>query len=195
MNENDHPAKKIALMEAVTRLITEGHDIRDMTVSDIARVANIGKGTVYEYFESKQQLIVKSFEYLSQEVMFKIYEDVVKLEGFYEKLEKFWNVIENIYAQVIAIGRTVMQNTEMRFFDKTQGTDIIFSTPNAKLILSDIIEEGIKEGVLEKSVSETTVLMALFGTTSALVYSLQSGIASRESIKSFVTKMFVNAFK
>lgn len=49
--------KRILIYEAALSLIYENYDLSRIKVADIAARANIGKGTVYEYFQSKEQVI------------------------------------------------------------------------------------------------------------------------------------------
>lgn len=49
--------KKILIYEAALSLVDETHDFSQIKVADIAERANIGKGTVYEYFDSKEEVI------------------------------------------------------------------------------------------------------------------------------------------
>src|SRR5690554_270130 len=49
--------KRILIYEAAFSLIYENYDLSRIKVADIAARANIGKGTVYEYFQSKEQVI------------------------------------------------------------------------------------------------------------------------------------------
>lgn len=52
--------KVLALYQAVISLIENEGDINSMKVSDITSQAGIGKGTAYEYFESKEEIIVNA---------------------------------------------------------------------------------------------------------------------------------------
>lgn len=55
------PSPKVLLMyQAVSELIRDRRDINDITVSDITRKAGIGKGTAYEYFSSKEELLASA---------------------------------------------------------------------------------------------------------------------------------------
>ena len=55
--------KKVALFEAVIALIEDGVDINSLKVSDITNRAGIGKGTAYEYFRSKEEIIIQALFY------------------------------------------------------------------------------------------------------------------------------------
>ena len=51
------------LYEAVLAMVTDGWDINRMKVSDITAQAGIGKGTAYEYFSSKEEIIANAVLY------------------------------------------------------------------------------------------------------------------------------------
>ncbi len=53
----DPSPKVLKMFEAVSQLLEEGADPRELKVSDITNRAGIGKGTAYEYFKSKEELI------------------------------------------------------------------------------------------------------------------------------------------
>ena len=54
------PEKVRLLYEAVLAMVTNGWDINRMKVSDITAQAGIGKGTAYEYFSSKEEIIANA---------------------------------------------------------------------------------------------------------------------------------------
>lgn len=55
--------KVLALYQAVIDLIEEGTDINSVKVIDITNRAGIGKGTAYEYFNSKEEMIVEALQH------------------------------------------------------------------------------------------------------------------------------------
>jgi AcrR family transcriptional regulator len=55
--------KRKNIYEAVLSLINEKRDMFSIKVADIAERADMGKGTIYEYFESKEQLIAQAIIY------------------------------------------------------------------------------------------------------------------------------------
>ena len=60
---SDASGKVVAIYEAVNRLIGEGRDVSQIIVSDIAHEAGIGKGTIYDYFENKEEIIGRALYY------------------------------------------------------------------------------------------------------------------------------------
>lgn len=57
MYEDKIPGKKQAVYDAVCAFIEEGRDTSALTVSEITKRAGIGKGTAYEYFDSKEEMV------------------------------------------------------------------------------------------------------------------------------------------
>ncbi|MBC5581214.1 TetR/AcrR family transcriptional regulator [Anaerofilum sp. BX8] len=57
VEKKSYTEKETALFAAVTRLAASGRELHGLRVSEIAAEAGIGKGTVYEYFKSKEALI------------------------------------------------------------------------------------------------------------------------------------------
>ena len=53
------------IYEGILDLIDEKSDISSIKVAEIAKRAGIGKGTVYEYCDSKEQLIVDAIIYMA----------------------------------------------------------------------------------------------------------------------------------
>lgn len=59
-----NPPEKMRLMyDAVAELMAQKREISSITVSDITSKAGIGKGTAYEYFSSKEELMAHAFMY------------------------------------------------------------------------------------------------------------------------------------
>lgn len=57
LKEEERRQRETAVYQAVLRLIGSGADITSLRVQEIAAEAGIGKGTVYEYFSSKEEIL------------------------------------------------------------------------------------------------------------------------------------------
>jgi len=67
-------SKEAAVYRAVLELFEEGADLGSLTVSEITGRAGIGKGTAYEYFSDKEEIIAKALFYNVQLFCGQIYE-------------------------------------------------------------------------------------------------------------------------
>ena len=84
--DKDEKRRSIAL--ACRDLLLE-HGIRNLTVSQIARTAGVGKGTIYEYFGTKEEIVFAIMETIINEVSVKL--DAIKEQPISarEKLFRF----------------------------------------------------------------------------------------------------------
>ena len=74
MNEENHPEKKIAIFKATLSLIGK-NGFHESPTSKIADEAGVGVGTIYRYFENKDDLINELFKYVETEMVDSILKD------------------------------------------------------------------------------------------------------------------------
>lgn len=93
MEGNKLPPKVQALYRAVTALFVEGADLNSLTVAEIAEKAGIGKGTVYEYFKNKEEMIAGALFHQMKTSCESLYEEISREERLYDK---FAVILENM---------------------------------------------------------------------------------------------------
>jgi len=71
----EYSEKEKSIFKGIIELLNQGYKIHELKVSDIAVAAGIGKGTVYEYFSTKEEIIRQAVSYY----VFKEYEAFVFL--------------------------------------------------------------------------------------------------------------------
>jgi AcrR family transcriptional regulator len=82
----DKEEKKAKILEASIKIFAE-KGWNKTKISDIAEAADIGKGTVYEYFQSKDELFAGSFRYFMTQAEGIIAE---RLHSIDDPLERLW---------------------------------------------------------------------------------------------------------
>lgn len=85
-----------ALYKAVMELLLEGREIRKMKVSEITERAGIGKGTAYEYFESREELLLHALDYQHKVWTENILEELKHKSTFMEKADCLFSMIDHI---------------------------------------------------------------------------------------------------
>lgn len=80
------PEKVIAMYEGVIALMNEGMDIHAMKVETITKKAGIGKGTAYEYFKSKEEIIIHALMYDAKKQMWEMYLLQKEKDSFEDKI-------------------------------------------------------------------------------------------------------------
>ena len=81
------PAKVLQMYQAVVRLITEGAEPAKLRVSTITEEAEIGKGTAYEYFDSKEEIVVCAVAHQMQTMIAALEKELLRRRTFREQLE------------------------------------------------------------------------------------------------------------
>lgn len=78
MKSREFSPKEKAIYQAVLDLFREGADLNSLTVAEITGKAGIGKGTAYEYFSDKEEMIAKSVFYHTEAFCDNLYQQVEK---------------------------------------------------------------------------------------------------------------------
>lgn len=78
--------KELAIYQGVLHLLAEGVDIYALKASDIAQAAGIGKGTLYNYFSSKEEIILSTIRYTMEDHLRRLREAMDQEPDFSGKL-------------------------------------------------------------------------------------------------------------
>ena len=141
------------------------HGINSLTISQIAKTAGVGKGTIYEYFENKEDIV---FEIITTFIAVhekKLQELVVAPTTTKEKLFHFFYLLFEdefarkqlkVYKEFLAIS-LISEPKEMLLFSQ-QCHD------KFAIILSQILEEGRTRGEIAKDKPISVSSLMLFAT-------------------------------
>ncbi|MEA4853158.1 MAG: TetR/AcrR family transcriptional regulator [Christensenella sp.] len=88
--------KELKIMRALLGLLKDGCALYEIKASDIAQKAGIGKGTLYNYFESKEDIIAKTVEYSLDTTIRSEIARLAELPGFREKCYAILGDVDDI---------------------------------------------------------------------------------------------------
>lgn len=160
-----NPPEKMRLMfEAVSALVMEQKDIRALKVSDITAKAGIGKGTAYEYFTSKEELITHALMYEYSNKIVDLAKVVFEPKHFKERYYRILDwILENkeyneMFSQLLrtALHAEAVLNESVKAYE-SEADDCgfkAFGTEASQYIYQMIdmfMEEGYKEGVFTEN--------------------------------------------
>lgn len=152
-----------AAYEAVLRVLTE-HGLEKLTISRVASVADLGTGTLYNYFRDKDALLVYVALELFEQVRQKQVRTVEQAAQAREKLRNFVTTTFRYFNE---------HRNFFRFLDQADiyckmDVEVKFEHIDAeKNTLAEIINAGIGEGVFKKTDVERTAAFfqrAMYGT-------------------------------
>ena len=164
----DKEAKKLAILHAAMHVFARQGIVKTKMI-DIARYAGVGKGTIYEYFRSKEEIFVSAFQYFFQDIEMAL-QNVVASNG--DPVAKLELIVE--------------RSCEMFLHDGGEFAEIMM----------DFWAEGVRNK--DKDVMEIINLKAIYETYRELIIDiLQEGIRQHKfrqvDVKS-VAAIFIGAF-
>jgi len=164
--------RKVELMyQAVVEMICEGSDVNTMKVQDITKRAGIGKGTAYEYFKSKEELIGKAIDWNFQSFLSDIYKNVYKKTNFKDKI---FCLLDQLYEKQL-IQKKLFQvlgtSSDSCCFSEAMRVHMQECQYPQMILqfLENITDFGIKEGALSADISHYNRRTALISQISMYV--------------------------
>ena len=166
------------------------YGIHKLTIAQIAKTAGVGKGTVYEYFENKEDIVFEIITVFIVEYENRLLEIVHKNISTKEKLFHFFYMIhENeesrkqlkIYREFLAISMT---NGTQQMIDFNIGCRNMFLD-----ILEQIIEQGIEKGEIDREMRNMKSAMLTF-SLGLIVDVHTSALNSKDEINTFLDALF-----
>lgn len=162
--ENGIPEKKLALYKAVLQLLEEDADIHTLKVQDITAKAGIGKGTAYEYFSSKEEMIAKAVLWYKDRTLEAIFKRVAGEGKFSDKLLGIFETIEEqrIHQKCSSL-LFQMKNQPMEVVAGIREEFLKNAECNKKVeeLFDFIVEEGKKESAIREELTSQKVYMVL----------------------------------
>ncbi len=124
---------------------------QNATIAEIAKDAGIGDATIYEYFKSKEDMLLEIPVEITRELIPQINEHMMGIKGAFNKLRKFiWWYI-NFLEKNPGYGSIVL--LELKTSKAYISTEAYQSARNFYQIILDIIKEGQEEGLIKKEIN------------------------------------------
>ena len=134
-------------------------------IVDIAENAGVGKGTIYEYFESKNSLFIEVVKYNADKFSQTIEQQVRAYDTFVEKLHCFINCHRDIIKENIkSAGILFMNPGDITLTDESRKEvfDFLCTVRNrAAKLLKEILDKGNKETLIFENDLEVAADMLL----------------------------------
>ena len=166
------PNKRILIIEAAARVFSQ-KGYAGTLIAEIARTAGIGKGTVYEYFNSKEDLFFAVFEWYVAQTSSEITVSLSALSGpvsdrliafgdgllqpGIDLIEAFGLVMEFWAASASSQSRQRFKETFRKLYREFRGP------------LAALIREGIERGEFNPDIDPEPIAAALVGTWDAMM--------------------------
>lgn len=191
--------KVLALYRGVLELLDEGADVNSIKVSDITVKAGIGKGTAYDYFKSREEIIACALLY---DVDRKIEEEKGELdrhEGFSRKVIYAFDWMERRFREQKVFVRILRLTTEGSGLSST----ILEELQKRKKagcgplrVLMEMCQEGKDRGEIKKDIPVSAACITTLANMAAFIMYLEKSEQMPEIdmgwMKEFLCKGLLN---
>jgi TetR/AcrR family acrAB operon transcriptional repressor len=186
----DKDKKRRGIAVACTELLLE-KGIKDLTITEIAKTAGIGKGTVYDYFSNKEEIvfeIIRNFieehhRYLlsQSDKRTSTKQKIFYLFDFFLSEYKSYEKHLVVYREYLSVTLSSKFNPMLEFNKECSGF--------IRNILEDIIEEGIKKAEI-KDVSRNLIDGIMKAERGYMVIAWAEGRDLRKDFKEYINTLF-----
>ncbi len=179
--------KRDIALSAADLILQKG--VHNITVTEVAKAAGIGKGTVYEYFKTKNEIVFELVNTLLQEYSKQLKEELDKLHTTKEKIRAFSRFyyapeqekLRKLYKEFISISLITQDREMIEFNEKSINIYLVW--------FEEIIREGVRKGELR---GEALLLTkGLFVTGEGLF--IQNNITGKEAFIQHELDTFIDA--
>lgn len=148
------------IIEAATKVFAK-NGFYQSKISEIAKEAKVADGTIYIYFENKDDILISLFEEQMKIVLDNMVLQVAEIEDPVEKLVKF----ASIHLGLIEKNKDMAEIIQVEL---RQSSKFMKEYKNERFleyldIIEDIISEGQKKGLFKKEVIPGVAKRAFFG--------------------------------
>ncbi|MRG88387.1 TetR/AcrR family transcriptional regulator [Salinibacillus xinjiangensis] len=164
MKKNKPKYKQI--IDAAVEVIAE-NGYHASQVSKIAKKAGVADGTIYLYFQNKEDILVSVFQEKMGQFIERIKDDIAKKSNANEKL---YSLIEMHFRQLAVDHHlAVVTQLELRQSKKDLRLQINEVLKGYIAIIDEILHEGVEEGLYHSELNITLVRQMIFGTLDEVV--------------------------
>lgn len=153
-----------ALYEAVEELIFENIDVKEIKVSDITSRAGIGKGTAYEYFKNKEEIISSALLYQIDLICRQMIKNLEELNDFFQAMEFILCSIDREIKKRDCLIQFVHLLSDNGLIGKTLQKKIKETNQEVCMprdVLSHMLQVGVANGDISRGISASYASMAI----------------------------------
>ncbi len=166
----EYSEKELIIFGGVFRLAQQGVNLADITARQIAEAAGIGKATIYDYFSSKEEILVHALVYVMEKQIAATGSRLETIDSFRDKMMFIYNDIIDTVENSLSIFSflTSMGGPEKvhSYFQETGHCRMVTSTyTRMEDILGSIIDYGRQSGEItstDKDYNYMTVTATVF---------------------------------
>ena len=146
---NRESERKRQILASAIKVFGE-RGFQNATISEIAKNAQMGDATIYEYFKSKEDLLLAIPVEVTKELIPQINDHMMGIRGAFNKLRKFVWWYLNFFEKNPEYGSIVL--LELKTSRAYISTEAYQAAKTFYQVVLDIIVEGQQEGAIDKEI-------------------------------------------
>jgi AcrR family transcriptional regulator len=175
-SESSAETRRRIVLAASDRFLGSGFS--SVTMDDIAHELGMSKKTLYEFFPGKLDLLRATMR-LKNDACDRTFEAYAAENlDFFAHARKIFGYIAQMYSRITPAYMTDIRRNAPSVWSEIQE----FKRTRVRRYMLDLLEQGVKQGVLRKDLDRETLVRLYLTMTSALVYPEISGWESGEPI-------------
>jgi len=187
-------SKKKRILKVATEVFAE-KGFNEATISQIAQKAKVAEGSIYDYFENKEDLLFSIPEERMENFLSGLYENLEGVEGALNKIRKLIWYHLNFYEKNRDYVLILLQNIRLKpSFTSTRAYALI---RDFSRLVVQIIEKGKKEGAIRKDVDSKLLRDAILGSIEHVTIrgSILGGLTKLTSVAPRIYDFFVSGIQ
>lgn len=166
-SEDKADKRTLILDAAMKTFVKRGYS--DTRVSEIAAEAKVAEGTLYNYFPSKEEILLALFDEKWGGIIDKIKKKISRLNDPNDKLKA-------IFSMVVTMFKKDRHLAEIFLIDVKQSSIFLNNYTINRVVefidlIEEILEEGKKKGIYRKNLDSRVAKMVIFGAAQGILLS------------------------
>jgi TetR/AcrR family fatty acid metabolism transcriptional regulator len=178
--------RSIILEAALKTFVKRGYP--ETRVSEIANEAKVAEGTLYNYFKSKEELLLALFDEKWGGIIDDIRKKISHLDDPNKKLKVMFSLVVRMF-------RKDRHLAEIFLIDVKQSSIFLKNYPVNRVVefidlIEDILEEGKRKGIYRKDLDTQVAKMIIFGSAQGILLSWVLSESAAERRKTFKFSLY-----
>ncbi|MDQ7787804.1 MAG: TetR/AcrR family transcriptional regulator [Thermodesulfovibrionales bacterium] len=166
-SEDKADKRTLILDAAMKTFVKRGYS--DTRVSEIAAEAKVAEGTLYNYFPSKEEILLALFDEKWGGILDKIKKKISRLNDPNDKLKA-------IFSMVVTMFKKDRHLAEIFLIDVKQSSIFLNNYTINRVVefidlIEEILDEGKKKGIYRKNLDTRVAKMIIFGAAQGILLS------------------------
>jgi TetR/AcrR family fatty acid metabolism transcriptional regulator len=178
--------RAVILDAALKTFVKRGYP--ETRVSEIASEAKVAEGTLYNYFKSKEDLLLALFDEKWGGIIDDIRKKISRLDDPNKKLKVMFSVVVRLF-------RKDRHLAEIFLVDVKQSSIFMKNYPVNRVVefidlIEEILEEGKRKGIYRKDLDTHVAKMIIFGAAQGILLSWVLSESAADRKKSFKFSLY-----